>query len=98
MTWDSAMEQNFRFIQSTQIIFRKEENGAYLYDTVSGDLKFINPVATSIYELCDGRHQVEEMIARVAGMYQGATMDQVAKDVVGFLDDLQQRDFVRRVT
>jgi len=92
------MKRECRFIQNTQIIFRKEENGAYLYDPDSGNLKYINRVGTSLYELCDGLHPMEGMIARIAGEYQSVPMDQVEKDVDHFLADLLQMDFVKRIT
>jgi hypothetical protein len=92
------MKQEFKFIQNTKIIFRKEENGAYLYDPDSGNLKYINRVGTSIYELCDGLHPVEGMIFRIAREYPDVPMDQVEKDVDRFLADLLQMDFVKRIT
>ena len=90
--------QESKFIQNTKIIFRKEENGAYLYDPDSGNLKYINRVGTSLYELCDGLHPVEGMIFRIAREYQDVPMDQVEKDVDHFLADLLQMDFVKRIT
>lgn len=92
------MKQESKFIQNTKIIFRKEENGAYLYDPDSGNLKYINRVGTSLYELCDGLHLVEGMIFRIAREYQDVPMDQVEKDVDRFLADLLQMDFVKRIT
>ncbi|MCX5823405.1 MAG: PqqD family peptide modification chaperone [Deltaproteobacteria bacterium] len=92
------MKQELKFIQNTKIIFRKEENGAYLYDPDSGNLKYINRVGTFLYELCDGLHLVEGMIFRIAREYQDVPMDQVEKDVDHFLADLLQMDFVKRIT
>lgn len=92
------MKQEFKFIQNAKTIFRKEENGAYLYDPDSGNLKYINRVGTSLYELCDGLHLVEGMILRIAREYQDVPMDQVEKDVDRFLADLLQMDFVKKIT
>ncbi len=92
------MKQEFNFIQNKKIIFRKEESGAYLYDPDSGNLKYINRVGTSLYDLCDGLHPVEGMIFRIAREYQDVPMDQVEKDVDRFLADLLQMDFVKRIT
>ncbi len=92
------MKQEFKLIQNTKIIFRKEENGAYLYDPDSGKLKYINRVGTSLYELCDGLHPVEWMIARIGRDYQSVPLEQIEKDVDRFLADLLQMDFVTRIT
>ncbi len=95
---DHFMKQECKFIQNTKIIFHKEENGAYLYDPDSGNLKYINRVGTSLYELCDGFHPVDGMILRIASEYQDVSMDRVKKDVDQFLEGLLQMDFVRRIT
>jgi hypothetical protein len=92
------MKQGHKFIQNTKIIFRKEENGAYLYDPESGNLKHINRVGTALYELCDGLHPLEGMIFRIARDYEDVPREQVEKDVDRFLTDLLKMDFVKRAT
>jgi hypothetical protein len=89
------MKQDTRFIQNTQVIFHKEGSCAYLYDPDSGSLKHINTVGTSLYELCDGHHPLEEMIARITDEYQDVPRDEIEKDVDRFLMDLLGMDFVR---
>jgi hypothetical protein len=92
------MKQGFRFIKNSQIIFRKEENGAYLYDPDSGSLKYINRVGTFLYELCDGLHLVEGMTFRIACDYQDVSVNQIEQDVDRFLADLLQMGFLKRIT
>ncbi len=92
------MKQELKFIQNTNTIFRKEENGAYLYDPDSGNLKYINCVGASLYELCDGFHLVEGMTSRIAHEYQDVSVDQIEKDVERFLADLLQMGFLKRIT
>lgn len=91
------MKQGFKFLQHAKIVFRKEENGGYLYDPDSGSLKYINRVGASLYELCDGLHQVEGMISRIAGDYQDVPVDRIARDAERFLADLVQMGFVKRI-
>jgi hypothetical protein len=90
------LKQDTRFIQNTKVIFHKEGNGAYLYDPDSGKLKYINPVGTSLYELCDGHYPLDQMIARIAGEYGDVPIDQIERDVDRFLTDLLGMDFVER--
>ncbi len=92
------MKQGFKFIQNTKIIYRKEETGGYLYDPDSGNLKYINSVGASLYELCDGLHLVEGMTSRIAREYQDVSVDQIEKDAERFLADLVQMGFVKRIT
>ncbi len=90
------LKQDSRFIQSTQVIFHKEGNCAYLYDPDSGNLKCTNTVGTSLYELCDGHHPIKEMIARITDEYRDVPLDEIERDVDRFLTDLLEMDFVRQ--
>jgi hypothetical protein len=88
------MQQGPRFIHHAQIIFRREKNGAYLFDPDSGNLKYLNSVGALLYELCDGLHPVQEMIAKIASEYQGVPTEQVENDVNRFLADLMHMNYV----
>jgi hypothetical protein len=91
------MKHGSKFIRNTRIIFRKEENGAYLYDPDSGNLKYINRIGTSLFELCDGLHLVEGMTSLIAREYQDISVDEIGKDVERFLTDLLQMGFLKRI-
>jgi hypothetical protein len=91
------LTQDTRFIQNTQVIFHKEGNCGYLYDPDSGNLKHINAIGTSLYELCDGHHPMGAMIARITDEYQDVPLDQIHGDVDRFLTELLGIDFVRRL-
>ena len=96
MAWYHSMKNESRFTRNTHAIFRKEENGAYLYNPDSGDLRYVNKIGTSLYELCDGLHRAEEMITRIANEYRSVPMDQIEKDVDRFLADLLRMDLIKR--
>jgi PqqD family protein of HPr-rel-A system len=42
---------------------------AVVYDEDTGDLHHLNPTATSIFAMCDGRASVRELSAEVAELY-----------------------------
>jgi hypothetical protein len=90
------MKCESRFTQNTQVIFHKEKNGAYLYNPDSGNLKYVNKIGTSLYELCDGLHPREEMTTQIAQEYQSVPMDQIEKDIDSFLADLLRMGFIKR--
>lgn len=92
------MKRESRFIRNAQIIIRKEEKGSYLYDPDSGNLEYINKIGTSLYELCDGLHPMEEMIGWITSSYQSVPLEQIDDDVERFLLELLQRDLIKRVT
>ena len=92
------MEREARFIRNARIIFRKEEKGSYLYDPDSGNLKYLNKIGTSLYELCDGLHLREEMIGWITSSCQSVSLDQVEGDVERFLVELLAMDLIKKVT
>ncbi len=89
------MKQESRFIHHTHVIFRKEEDGAYLYDPDSENIQYLNRIGASLYELCDGLHPVEEMITRIADEYRDVPIDRIEKDVRSFLAELSKANYVK---
>jgi hypothetical protein len=84
------------FTKNERTIIRKEADGAYLYDPDSGELLHINSVATTLYELCDGKHTREEVIAEIKDCYD-TPMDALGKDVIGFLDSMIERSLINKI-
>jgi hypothetical protein len=90
------MHRKTRFIRNAQVIFRRDGNGAYLFDPDSDGLQHINSVGASLYELCDGLHPVQEMISKIALDYQDVPIDQLENDVDRFLMDLMRMNYVTK--
>ena len=53
----------------------------------------LTPVATAVFERCDGTMTVGEIAAELADIFD-APADQIARDVEAFLDDLVARGLV----
>jgi coenzyme PQQ biosynthesis protein PqqD len=51
----------------------------------------LNPTATRILELCDGRRTVAEVVEALAEGHVSGDRDRIASDVVTFLESLQAR-------
>ncbi len=89
------LKKESRFIRNDRIVFRPEDEGGYLYDPHTERLQYLNPVGTSVYELCDGRHPLEAMIGRISGEFRDVPSDRVREDVDRFLDALLRMDYIR---
>ena len=63
-------------------------------DPESGQAHALTPVATAIFERCDGTMTVEEISGEIVEIFDCAA-GQAEKDVVAFLDDLAARELVR---
>lgn len=62
-------------------------------DPTSGQAHALTPVATAIFERCDGTMTVGEIVDDVVDIFD-CTRDQAARDVPAFLADLKARDLI----
>ena len=62
-------------------------------DPGSGQAHALTPVATAIFERCDGTTTVREIIGDIVDIFDCAP-DQAERDVVAFLDDLKSRSLI----
>ena len=61
-----------------------------------GQVKVLNEVASRIWDLCDGMHPVNEIIQLICDEYV-VDVEQAAKDVIGFLHLLFDKDLITLV-
>ncbi|HOF04954.1 MAG TPA: PqqD family protein [Syntrophales bacterium] len=77
-----------------ELVFRKEEEGAFLFDPATGNLKYLNAGGVNIYELCDGRKTVGEIIAFLTACYPEVAGGQIAADTESFCAELVAMNFL----
>ena len=85
-----------RLSQNTDCIFRKEEEGAFLFDPETGNLKFINSMGVNIYQLCDGRMTIGDITSLVIENYKDISSKQIEDDIKVFLRSLVEMEFLRK--
>jgi hypothetical protein len=77
-----------------EMVFRKEEEGAFLFDPSTGNLKYLNASGVNIYELCDGRKTVGDIISFLTELYPEIAVDKIVKDTDLFFQSLVSMQFV----
>jgi Coenzyme PQQ synthesis protein D (PqqD) len=85
-----------RLSRNTDCIFREEEDGAFLFDPESGNLKFINSMGVNIYQLCDGKMTVGDITSLVRENYKDISSKQIEDDINVFLQELVKMEFLKR--
>ncbi len=90
------MQETERLRKNSGSIFRKEEDGAFLFDPETGNLKYINEMGVNIYELCDGSLNERDIAALVIENYKDISREQIEKDVHAFLSELVEMKFLKR--
>ncbi|MHB8091945.1 MAG: PqqD family protein [Syntrophales bacterium] len=82
-------------IRNERIIFRKEGDGAYLFDPDSGKLVYANRTGALLFELCNGSNTEEEITAQLAAAYN-APGERLEQDIQSFLTSMLERSFLKR--
>jgi hypothetical protein len=62
-------------------------------DPAEGMAHALNPVATAVFERCDGTLAVRDIVAQVVEIFDGQP-DLIADDIETFLDDLNARGLI----
>ncbi len=78
-----------------ELVLRKEEAGAFLFDPLTCRLSCLNDVGVMVYEMIDGRRTVAEIAAEVSARFEGAPEGAVGGDVASFLADLMNLGYVK---
>ena len=74
--------------QGAELIVVADE--ALIYETDTGGIHKLDPVATAVCRLLDGQHTVDDVIDALAEAF-GAARDTVASDVVALVVELEDR-------
>ena len=85
-----------RLSQNADCVFREEEDGAFLFDPESGNLKFINGMGVNIYQLCDGNMTVGDITSLVSENYKDISGKKIEDDIKIFLQELVKMEFLKR--
>jgi len=87
------MDPDQRFAINDAIVYREEDDGAFLFDPDSGNLKYMNPTGREIFLMLKEK-EVAQVIAHIKGEYPDVDPEQVQEDVKTFLDELKENGFV----
>jgi len=79
-----------------EMVFRKEDDGAFLFDPDTGNLKYLNRNGVNIYELCDGRKTIGEITSILKGIYKETAAETIAADTESFVEELVTMKFLMR--
>jgi hypothetical protein len=69
-------------------VYRKEENGAYLYAPETGTLKYLNRTGVQIVDLCDGKKSIRDIMDMMQADYLDETHKKLREEVINFINRL----------
>ena len=88
------MDLDQRFTINKEIVYREEDDGAFLFDPDSGNLKYMNPTGKETFLILKEKGNVGQTIGHIHGQYPDVDQEQVRKDVETFLRQLEENEFI----
>ena len=88
------MDLDQRFTINKEIVYREEDDGAFLFDPDSGNLKYMNLTGREIFLMLKEKGALSQAIAHIHGHHPDLDQEQVRKDVKTFLEQLKENGFI----
>jgi hypothetical protein len=76
------------------IVFREEEEGAFLFDPDTGRIFHLNELGMRIWKSCVKARRPEQIIKDICLDYSDISQEQIERDCMKFLEDLGRLGFL----
>jgi hypothetical protein len=80
-------------VKNPDIVARKEEKEALLFNPSDGRLMCINGTGILVWDMSDGTSEISDIISRITQGYDVAA-ERAQVDCVTYLDDLEKAGFI----
>lgn len=87
------MDKNMFPVRNPDVVERKEEAEALLFDPATGNILCVNTTGIFIWEICDGSRGFEDIVGELTGEYDVAP-EKAEEDCHTYLDDLEKAGFI----
>ncbi|MBN1832486.1 MAG: PqqD family protein [Deltaproteobacteria bacterium] len=88
------MESETKYRRNEEIVFREEDDGAFLFDPDSGDLRYLNQSGKETFLLLGEDQSMSSVIRRMRELYPDIDPQQIEDDVRSFVKDLEENRFI----
>jgi hypothetical protein len=89
-----VMDLMIQFRPNDHIVYREEEDGAFLFDPETGNLKYMNGSAKNIYLMLNGQNDTDSVIHNLQELYPDAGAKQIREDVEILMQQLEENGFI----
>jgi hypothetical protein len=91
------MDSSLKYGPVENIVFREEEEGAFLFDPETGNLRYMNLSGRQTYLMLNGRNDVERVVRHLSELYPEVELPRLKQDVEAFVMDLEKEKFILRL-
>lgn len=88
------MDLTKKFVKNPSIVYREEEDGAFLFDPETGNLKYMNHSAKEAFLMLNGQKDVSRLIQYLFTLYPDVDVKIIQNDVEIFLKQLKENRFI----
>lgn len=89
-----SLLQNKPLLVSPDIVFRQEDDGAFLFDPNTGELKCLNPLGGVIWLLCDGSLSLSQIEQKIIQQYPQTPHEDIHNELLAFFEDLFDMGYI----
>ncbi len=93
-SYEGKMDLDQLFTINKEIVYREEDDGAFLFDPDSGNLKYMNPTGKETFLILKKKGDVGQAIGHIHGHYPDVDQEQARKDVEAFFEQLKENGFI----
>jgi len=90
----SGFEKQIKYARAGSVSTCLSGDNAILYNADTRQEKAINPTALAVWKKLDGEHDTGKIVDTLFQEFEGATLEDVHRDVQAFLDDLLEGGFI----
>ena len=88
------MDLTKKFKHNENIVYREEDEGAFLFDPDTGNLKYMNLSGKEAFLMLSGDNDINKVIHNLLELYPEVEPKQMQKDIEIFLKDLEENRFI----
>jgi hypothetical protein len=92
--YEVIMDFEKRFRQNQEMVFREEDDGAFLFDPDTGDLRYLNQSGKETFLMLGEDHDVNKVIHGMTELYPDVEAARIEADVKDFVKDLEENHFI----
>jgi len=76
------------------IVFREEDEGAFLFDPDSGRICYLNEIGDAIWKMFGKPLSRDQIINNISSDYPEISKEQISNDFIAFLNKLKKLEFL----
>jgi Coenzyme PQQ synthesis protein D (PqqD) len=88
------MDYTQKFERNENIVYREEDDGAFLFNPGTGNLKYMNRSGRKAFLLLTGQQDLNQVINHMLGLYPDVNRRLIEKDMETFLKELEENGFL----